>query len=527
MINPTPIASLISAGLVIFILLSQTELWQRKEYRLDRLLSWLNSPTGQRLSLAWGLGLGSLIFAAWLFFFFEQSLNISRLFAWLVIIALTAYHFYRLKKRGLFRPKFTTKAQLIIAVASALIILNFLIFFTSFHLITLRWATLLWSLPLLVAISVIAVNIPADIRKRQIFTQAATHRRKFPDLKVVGITGSYGKTSTKHFALQLIPQAIGTPDHHNSRLGVAQDVLKSLNKKTKIYIAEAGAYTIGEVAEIAAIIQPQIAVITAIGNQHLELFGSQASILKTKWELIKALPPDGIAILNADSPLLSKQKTKNKTITYSTQKPADIYASDIIVKPTSLTCTLHLFSDQQAVSIPLAGAGSLSCALAAAACAYALGLESSTIFSRLQNLKAFPHTMEIKSGRNHSIIIDDSYSANEAGALAAINHLKTFPPVDQRVVLKPLLELGSAAPAAHEKIGQALGQTRAKIFLTETDYLKDIQTGLKSSGYQANPIVITNPQELARAASQNLSNQTVVLLEGRLQDVVRLSFTND
>lgn len=274
--------------------LSQAKLWQQKEYRLDRLSAALLGTELRSRFYPYILAL----------FFFTIKVPLA------AIATLFIYHLWRTVRRGLSRPDPTNKAKLLITLIFALTSIAITILNSNFYLAWTLAATLLM-IPLLTALATLITNAAAAIRKRQIIQQATHLRRSLTNLKVIGITGSYGKTSTKHFLSQLIPTALVTKEHRNSEFPVAQDMLNQLNSNTRIYIVEMGAYKIGEIAALTRLTKPAIGLITAIGNQHLATFGSATNILKAKWELIDALPKDGMAIINVDDHKLSQQASNN------------------------------------------------------------------------------------------------------------------------------------------------------------------------------------------------------------------------
>lgn len=515
------VSSILGAGITLLSVLSQTELWQRKEYRWDRLQALLKSPEAATLVWPWIAVAIFITDFAWISFLYG-SLDAAEWLGFIGLLVFTAHHGFRIKKRGVFRPKLTNKAKLILFSIGVVLIAYLFFTFTFLEFVALQWATLLLFLPFITAVVVLVVNIPADIRKRQIINQATALRDSLSSLKVIGITGSYGKTSTKYFLSQILDfvekKYIATTEHRNSELPVAQDMLKQLKKDSELYIVEMGAYRHHEIRDLAVLAKPQIGCITAIGNQHLDLFGSKQGILNTKWELVEALPLDGHAVLNADDELLIK-KAKDLKIPitwYSLKQPKDVWTSEAIFESTNIMCTLHIGMQQQAITIPLASEALLGSVVAAVALAHTIKIPAEEIFLAVQQLQPYTRTMEIRTGKNKITIIDDSYSANEHGTVLAIKHLSRFKQLDKRIVLLPLIELGSDAEAVHERIGEALNQVEAEVFVAGTAYVESLQ-----KHYEKKLHVVPDPKVLQQIVSKNLTAETVILLEGRLPDIVR------
>ncbi len=519
------IASAFFGALITFVsVLSQAHFWQRKEYRIDRMRSFIISPEGSIESQPWFLAATTLVGIGWIAFLFA-TLSIAQIIGFASLILYFIHHSQRIRVSGMFRPEKTLKVVLVVIVTAFIIATYYSLFFIG-RIASLEWSTIIFFTPICVAISVQVVNILTGFRKKQTINQAKELRQQQRDTTVVGITGSYGKTSTKYFLQQLLQNTdrnvIATKEHRNSDFTVAQDVLEQIDKNADIYVAEMGAYRIGEIKAITDIVQPSIGILTGIGQQHIDLFGSQENIIKAKWELIEALPKDGTAILNADNEFI-QEAAKNidkKIVWYSTTQHANIYAENISVKPEKVTCTLHVGDSAKEVSIPLASTGLLSSLLAAVSAAHTLGIEAQQIFTRIQHIKPYERTMEVVRGKNNALVIDDSYSGSRASVKNALEHLARFTSSDKRIVIVPLIELGEQAQASHEYIGGALAESGAQIFIYGAAYKKSIERGLR--GYEKVQWY-TNADQLRAAASKRLSNKSVTLLEGRIPSIVRES----
>lgn len=281
------IASFLGLGTLVASLLSQVALWQQKEYRWDRMWSHLKSPQGSLLNHPFVLLAMVALLKAWLNYVFpvsEFALNV--ILGWIALVLFSLHHAARIKQRGVIRPDFTIRALATLTIAAVFSLYLFSLALSFPSLAALLWATGILLAPGAVGVAVHLVGLPFQLKKKQIIARAKRLRSARTRVAVVGITGSYGKTSTKHFLEQILKSAgknvAATEAHHNTPVGVAQDLLKQLQPSLEIYIAELGAYRRGEIKELAEIAQPNLGVVTAIGNQHLDLFGSQENILKGK-----------------------------------------------------------------------------------------------------------------------------------------------------------------------------------------------------------------------------------------------------
>ncbi len=505
---------------------SQVTLWQRKEYRWDRLSADLKSSETWPPTYYWLLAAYSAVAVGWLAVIFGQT-TAAAFLGWAALVCLLIFHLIRIFRQGIWRPRPTAKAMLLVIVmtglsaglAAALYIHNFAP--------GLQWATLIFFLPMIAAAAVGLINIPAYFVKQSIIKQAQRLRSSLPDLVAVGITGSYGKTSTKHFLQQILAggqrASAVSAEHRNAAFTIAADMRHQLKPGLDIYVAEMGAYKRGDIAALARLVKPQIGVITAIGNQHLSLFGSQQNIAEAKWELIAGLQSPAIAVLNQDDEtLVAKAKNfKGRTLWYSLQKPADVWAANLQLGIDKSTFVLHIGDWKKAITVPIISRGLVISLLAAVATAQALQIPPAQIFQKLNNLQSFPRTMQPRRGKKNALIIDDSYSASEASVINALDYLRRFPSADKRFVMVPVIELGQEAVAVHQKIGEQLAKSDARVYVYGSAFKKQLAVAAgRSMTWE------TDPHRLAQKVGENLSAESVVVLEGRLPAVVLKAVLN-
>ena len=259
------------------------------------------------------------------------------------------------------------------------------------------------------------------------------------NLKVVGITGSYGKTSVKHLLAQILAvkyDVVATPESHNKLVSVARTVLSKVSPKTEVLIVEMGAYKTGEIKQICKMVKPQIGIITGITTQHLERFKNLENIKRAKFELIESLPSDGYAVFNLDNPDTRElyEKCQIKKDGYSVSKT--------VVQAGNRETSFELFGNR--ITTPLLGHHNVLNIMAAVVVAKHLGLSDQEILTALKSIKPIPHRLEIVSdpSDSNSLIIDDAYSSNVEGYKAAfelIRNLKYYPKI---LVTPGLVELG-------------------------------------------------------------------------------------
>jgi len=202
-------------------------------------------------------------------------------------------------------PVWTVKALLIFTLSLISMVLLFPLANMNSDVSDLSfYVSVYFLMPLAVIFFTVLINVPVNIVKNIIFILAKNKVSKIKNLTVIGITGSYGKSSTKEFLSQILSKkfrVLKTPGNINTEIGVSQFILKNLKTDVEILIVEMGAYRAGEIRRICGIVRPKIGILTGISQQHLALFGSMESIKNAKYELINSLPKDGLAVFNGEN----------------------------------------------------------------------------------------------------------------------------------------------------------------------------------------------------------------------------------
>ncbi|GCF09690.1 UDP-N-acetylmuramoyl-tripeptide--D-alanyl-D-alanine ligase [Dictyobacter arantiisoli] len=314
-------------------------------------------------------------------------------------------------------------------------------------------------------------DIPADFIQiivpdvvEALHATARTRAQRQPETTYIGITGSNGKTSTKEAVATVLGNlapTLKTLASYNTEIGYPLTLLR-LEPRHRYAVLEMGAQWVGELAWLCTIKAPDWSLITNVGASHLEYFGSQERVAQAKSELVQALAPEGIAILNYDDPNVRAMHTKTQAqiLSYGTSEDARVRASEIggdALRGRSFT--LHYQGEQIPVQLHIPGEHGITIALAAAAVGLAAGLSLTDIKGALEDLTAFKRRGEIKTGPNGSTLIDDSYNANRQSILA-IAHTMHEAHIDANgkrwAVLGDILELGSYAEEEHYQTGVAL-----------------------------------------------------------------------
>jgi UDP-N-acetylmuramoyl-tripeptide--D-alanyl-D-alanine ligase len=283
------------------------------------------------------------------------------------------------------------------------------------------------------------------------------HRRSELDLPFVAVTGSTGKTSTK----DLIAAALGDGAHaatrsFNNEIGVPLTVLSCPASATAA-VVEVGSRGRGDIAHLAAVVRPDVAVITGIGRAHLETFGDEAGVLAAKWELVEALGTGGVAVLPADDDRLAG-RTDRAVITFGDAPGADVAARDVSLDALGrASFTLGHGSEHASLVMVSAGRHQARNAAAAVAAALALGIPFGDAAGRVSAATTSPWRMEVSTlavGDGTATVVNDAYNANPDSMAAAFQTVVEMGRGPRIAVLGKMHELGAAEAEAHREVGR-------------------------------------------------------------------------
>ena len=287
------------------------------------------------------------------------------------------------------------------------------------------------------------------------------------DLLVIAVTGSSGKTSTKDLLAQVLVElgpVVAPQGSFNTEVGVPLTAL-TLTDQTRVLVSEMGARGAGHVAYLCGITPPRIGIVLNVGSAHVSEFGSREAIAQAKGELIESLPEDGLAVLNADDPLVLEMasRTRATTVTYGRSAHADVRALDEVVDDEGrVSFLLATAQGSASVSLRLHGTHHVSNALAVAAAAVGAGMSVDAVARRLSDaVPVSKWRMEVTTTSAGVTVINDAYNANPESVLAALDALVSMSRATQTrtarrtwAVLGEMRELGDSSPDAHLQIGR-------------------------------------------------------------------------
>jgi len=535
-------------------------LWQLKEYHIGRFLDHFRTGKGKQLIfnklLIFKIFLILIFLCGFFLFSFkvlpppvfsENLIFIFKLFVGIPFLVLILYIFEAVHvsfvffQRKLKRPVWTLKTIFLISVA---VILEILFVFALFLYLRDEWGQINFTLgtfylllfdiltPVITSAIVLIFQPLAVLGRNQIIRMAKEKRAQFKELLVIGITGSYGKTSTKEFLATILSEkfkVLKTLEHQNSEVGISRCILNDLKPEHEIFIVEMGAYNRGGIKLLCDIARPKIGVITGINEQHLSTFGSLENIIKGKYELIESLPEDGLSIFNGDNEYCFElyKKTLIKKRVYSLQSsisglPSDIWAYNIRAEKDFITFKMTAGDEMVDFRVSLLGSHNISNILAAVCCARELGMTLEEISRACQKIESWQSGIQLKRGRHpptvlHGInIFDATYSANPDGVISHLEYLKIWP--GKKVIIMPcLIELGSSSKEVHRRIGEKIGEVCNLAIITTKERFEEIKEGAIGRGMNSeNILFIENPKKIFEKIKVFCKEGDVVLLESRL-----------
>ena len=347
------------------------------------------------------------------------------------------------------------------------------------------------------------------------------------NLKIIGITGSYGKTSCKNILRDVLSGAyntLETPRSINTLNGLMMVINNTLSKFDEVFIAEMGAYVKGDIKALANLVKPKYAIITRIGLAHLYTFGSEENILEGKMELVEALPKDGVAVLNRDDLKQVGYHIKNNCkvmwIGIDTKDEVDVKASNIKSSKNGLTFDVKFKDDDKIYNFKtkLLGVHNVYNILSSLALASCFKIDKNKLVESVSRIKPIEHRLELKKIGNF-YQIDDAFNSNPVGANNALDVLDTMPGV--KIVVTPgMIELGDKQYEENKKFGKHITKVADKVILVGEKITKAIKDGLIEEGFNKDNLYIINDVKDSYKMIQNFKEKSDIyaLYENDLPD---------
>lgn len=369
------------------------------------------------------------------------------------------------------------------------------------------------------------INAPVEnaVKRHYINDAKAILAARRKNLTVIGITGSYGKTSTKFFLQKILSQkynVLMTPGSYNTTMGVVRVIREMLKPSHEIFICEMGARHLGDVKEICDIVLPDHGILTSVGPQHLETFGSIENVVKAKFELADAVPEKGFMVLNADNRYIDEHPFDKTAVRYGIDNEnAEYRAKDVTLSPRGVSFTVVHGEESFPLSTRLVGRHNVMNILACAALADKLGLTKEEIAAGVRKLEPVPHRLQMIDAGDITII-DDAFNANPAGTKAALEVLGAFDGV--KILVTPgMVELGDSADLLNREFGRAAAGVCDYIFIVGKENRDSIAKGIAETGFDTEKRVknVSGPTEaMDLVKALDTGAKKIVLLENDLPD---------
>lgn len=441
------------------------------------------------------------------------------------ILLLAFSIFYNFpKKKSKIAFKVTNRVKRMF-ITEAILILLTLILYNNRNVIFIKLFILNILSPFIAFIANF-INSPIEhMGKQHYINEAKKILNDMPNLTVIGVTGSYGKTSVKNFLEKTLStkyEVLTTPKNYNTTMGVVKTIREHLKPIHQIFICEMGATNIGDIKEICDLVKPKIGIITAIGPQHLESFKTIDNIIKTKFELADSVKENGgVIFLNFNNEYIAKQKIEKNIFTYGVNNEnLDYNGYNLISSSQGLSFTMLDKNSNKEIEFKtkLIGKHNVINLTAAISVANYLGVPLEKSVHSIREIRSVEHRLQLIP-KGDFTIIDDSYNSNPVSSKSALDTLAEFE--GTKIIVTPgLIELGNDEEKYNFELGHYMTNICDYIFLVNSKSSKYILDGISSTEFNKDKVFNVNtPQEAVnQISSLAINDKITVLLENDLPD---------
>ncbi len=497
----------------------QLQMMQQNSYRNDRYDRWLKGESFASLSRLTDLFLLLLLSTD---FYLPVVQGVT--------IVVTGYKIVKALQAKYKKPLVFTKRATRLYIAALLLV----VMITALSVSLTTWHN---GLRVLLAIAILAPYFmmaanwlmrPVEKRINQgFYNEAKQILAQMPDLTVIGITGSYGKTSTKHYLYRILSErynVLMTPGSFNTPMGVIRTIREQMKPYHNIFICEMGAKQIGDIKEICDLVAPQIGVITAVGEQHLESFKSIENVQRTKFELADALPVTGLAVVNNDFPYIANREVKNVPVRRYTiaETDAEYHVEDVRYDSDATRFTVVGGGERIDLSTKLIGECNLSNLMGAVVVARYLDVPVSSIQYGVSRIEQVEHRLNMKRTPGGISIIDDAFNSNPDGARMALDVLRRMTQ-GKRVIITPgMIELGDKQVEYNRELGRQIARS-CDYAMVVGQYNRDaILSGLQDEEFPEEKLFVADTFAAAQARLTQIAQPgDTVLYENDLPDTFK------
>ena len=488
-----------------------TQMFQQNSYRVARYNRWLRQ-TGEWHSRANLLAVVGAVATH----FTQHWAVLLPLGLWMIVIAIAEFSIeYKIKLAYTMRVKRLLATRYLL-VAGAMFGAHFLddcYALPLMLLLTLDYWIILANL----------INKPMEAAiTRWYYNDAKRILRSMPHLRIIGITGSFGKTSTKHFLHRILSErynVLMTPGNFNTTLGVVRTVREHLKPHHEVFIVEMGAKQRGDIKEICDLVCPEMGIVTSVGEMHLETFGSVENVALTKFELIEALPEGGFGLVNIDSEAayahIRKRNIAVKGYAIDNAE-ADYRSTEVVYSPQRTTFRVG----DGDYATHLLGRGNILNLTAALAIAERMGISVEARRRAVKQIEQVEHRLSMRTNGGITIL-DDAYNSNPTGARMALEVLAGFETSGSRYVVTPgFVEMGAKQYDNNRTFGCDIACSRVDgVYVVNEVNREAITSGLADGGYDMSRVsTVASFKEAMAELQPRLKAGDVVLYENDLPD---------
>lgn len=505
---------------------------QQNSYRIDRYWKWLNR-SGDISSTSRLVNVGVL--------FLLFSTLLSPVLNAIIVAATCCVQAGVMLQKKFKKPLvFTPRVKRIygvccfIGIASALAVIltigrggsNAFLYYSGGQ-VSLGTILLLCIFSWMIAIAAVWILKPVEASINAKYrNEAVSLLRSMPELKIIGITGSYGKTSTKHYLQRILSErhdVLMTPGSYNTPMGVIRTIREMLKPYNEVFICEMGAKQLGDIKEICDLVHPQIGIITAVGPMHLESFKSLGNVQKTKFELIDALPADGFGVINNDFEWCANRPVNNVEIArYGVSNPegCDYMATNVRYSPDGTSFTVEGKDGTRLdLHTRLVGECNISNLVAAVIVALHLSLTPDEIRRAVDSIDQVEHRLNVKRTPGGVTIIDDAFNSNPAGSRMAVDVLSQFKTGKRIIVTPGMIELGSEQENLNRELGKHIGENLDVAVIVGSYNRNALVDGIRSTKFdEKNLHIVDSFADSQTLLAKILTPDDTILYENDLPD---------
>ena len=514
------ISTVLIAVSAIFAVTRQFQMLQQNSYYPSRYLSWISTGYIYNLLLTSAIYLVSSVF-------YIYELYIAQLVFIAVLMIIRIITAFKEQKKSIKPLVFTGRVKRL--YSALIIVLAVLITIYSFNketafgrYISVSIFLISFFTPILTLI-IWCITAPIEKMISAWYTHDAKKILKNrPEMTVIGVTGSYGKTTTKFILTRILSEkfnVVCTPHSYNTPMGVVRTIREMLLPQTQIFVCEMGAKKRGNIKEICNIVSADYGIITSVGPQHLDTFKTVDNVFKTKFELADAVAKnDGITFVNGDSKEIADRIDGDFKV-YGTNGDFEFYAKNISYGRYGSEFDVVLGDEEIHLTTKLLGLHSIIDIVGAVALSYKLGVNATDIKYAVASLKPTEHRLEMKSFTNNSLLIDDAYNSNPEGCLEAVKVLGSFDGMKKVIVTPGLVELGDKEYDCNYALGKEAAQNCDIIILVGKNRSKPMADAVNDSDFnKENLHIVASFKEAMEVYSKIADTNTVVLFENDLPD---------